>query len=223
MFHRTFLTLCLFISTLSVSAQQESFFSKPDKNGQDKFFYAGVAIGINASQIDGDHFSGYHKAGLNTGFLAYVKLKPKLLGNIELLYSAKGARNVEVYNSPQVGSVPIIYTAKLNYVEIPLMLQYQVQERIHLSAGASYSRLFSAKEAIDELVPNSINRREPNFKQEDINALIAISYQLSGNLFARARYQYSLTSIREASQIPIEFGTPAQFNNLFALQFMLLF
>lgn len=223
MFLKKLLSIVILFHSALVSAQQESYFSKPDKNGRDKFFYAGVAIGINASQIDGDTYAGFHKAGLNTGIVAFVKLKPKLLGNIELLYSAKGARNVMLYNSPQVGSVPIIYTAKLNYVEIPLMIQYQVQERIHLSAGASYSRLFSAKEAIDELSPNTINRREPNFRQEDINALVAVSYQLSYNLFARARYQYSLTTIRDASQIPIEFGTPAQFNNLFALQFMLLF
>lgn len=204
-------------------AQQENYFKQPDKNGRDKFFYAGVAIGINASQIDGDNFSGFHKAGLNAGIISYIKLKPKLYGNIELLYSAKGARDVKEYNSPQVGTVPVIYTAKLNYVEIPLLLHYQAQDRIHAGVGLSYSRLFSAKEAIDEVIPNSINRREPNFKQEDINLLLSIAYQLSGNLFARARYQYSLTTIRDAAQIPIEFGTPAQFNNLFALQFFLLF
>ena len=207
----------------NVFAQQENYFKQPDKNGRDKFFYAGVAIGINASQIDGDNFSGFHKAGLNAGIISYIKLKPKLYGNIELLYSAKGARDVKEYNSPQVGTVPVIYTAKLNYVEIPLLLHYQAQDRIHAGVGLSYSRLFSAKEAIDEVIPNSINRREPNFKQEDINLLLSIAYQLSGNLFARARYQYSLTTIRDAAQIPIEFGTPAQFNNLFALQFFLLF
>ena len=207
----------------NVFAQQENYFKQPDKNGRDKFFYAGVAIGINASQIDGDNFSGFHKAGLNAGIISYIKLKPKLYGNIELLYSAKGARDVKEYNSPQVGTVPVVYTAKLNYVEIPLLLHYQAQDRIHAGVGLSYSRLFSAKEAIDEVIPNSINRREPNFKQEDINLLLSIAYQLSGNLFARARYQYSLTTIRDAAQIPIEFGTPAQFNNLFALQFFLLF
>ena len=217
------LSFIMLLAGANAFAQQENYFKQPDKNGRDKFFYAGLAIGINASQIDGDNFSGFHKAGLNAGIVSYIKFKPKLYGNIELLYSAKGARDVKEYNSPQVGTVPVIYTAKLNYVEIPLLLHYQAQDRIHAGAGLSYSRLFSAKEAIDEVIPNSINRREPNFKQEDINLLLSICYQLSGNLFARARYQYSLTTIRDAAQIPIEFGTPAQFNNLFALQFFLLF
>lgn len=217
------LSFMMLMAGANAFAQQENYFKQADKNGRDKFFYAGVAIGINASQIDGDNFSGFHKAGLNAGIISYIKFKPKLFGNIELLYSSKGARDVKEYNSPQVGTVPVIYTAKLNYVEIPLLLHYQVQDRLHAGVGLSYSRLFSAKEAIDEVIPNSINRREPNFKQEDINLLLSIAYQLSGNLFARARYQYSLTTIRDAAQIPIEFGTPAQFNNLFALQFFLLF
>lgn len=217
------LSFIMLLAGANAFAQQENYFKQPDKNGQDKFFYAGVAVGINASQIDGDNFSGFRKAGLNAGIISYIKFKPKLYGNIELLYSSKGARDVKEYNSPQVGTVPVIYSAKLNYVEIPILLHYQVQDRIHAGAGLSYSRLFSAKEAIDEVIPNSINRREPNFRQEDINMLVSISYQLSGNLFARARYQYSLTTIRDAAQIPIEFGTPAQYNNLFALQFFLLF
>lgn len=204
-------------------AQQESYFKRTDKNGQDRIFYAGIAAGLNASQIDGDNYSGFHSAGLNVGIISYVKLKPKLFGNLELLYSQKGARNVEVANSPALGSVPLIYIAKLNYIEIPLMLQYQAQERIQAGGGVSYSRLFNAKESKDEIVPSGINNRAPNFKQTDINLLISASYQLSGNIFVRARYQYSLVSIRDANQIPVIFGTPAQFNNLFALQFLLFF
>jgi hypothetical protein len=207
----------------SLLAQQESYFKRPDKNGQDRIFYAGIAAGINASQIDGDHYSGFHNAGLNAGIISYVKLKPKLFGNLELLYSQKGARNVEVANSPAVGSVPLIYIAKLNYIEIPLMLQYQAQERIQAGGGISYSRLFNAKEEKDEIAPSGINNRPPNFKQTDINLLVSVSYQLSGNIFARARYQYSLVTIRDADQIPLIFGTSAQFNNLFALQFLLFF
>jgi hypothetical protein len=222
MFIKTILSLCLVFSSFGVLAQSENYFSLPDKNGQDKFFYAGVVAGINACQIDGDNFTGYHKAGLNAGFISFIKFKPKLLGSIELLYAQKGARNATIYNSPQVGSVPLIYDAKLNYVEIPITLLYQVQDRMHGGIGFSYSRLFSEEEGIDAIAPSTINSREPNFEKQDINFLVSMSYQLTGSLFARARYQYSLTSIRASNQIPIEFGTTAQFNNLFALQFFLL-
>lgn len=222
-FNFSLVIFLLFINIPLVYGQSVSFFEQTDKNGQERFFFGGLALGMNSSQIDGDTYAGFHKVGINAGVSSFVKLKPKLYANLEILFSQKGAKNVYNYNSPQVGSVPVIYTAKLNYVEIPLMLQYEVQERVFGGVGLSYNRLFSESESIDEVMPNSINRRNPNFKNQDINLLVSAQYQLSGNLFVRARYQYSVASIRAAQQIPIEFGTLAQYNNVFAFQFLLFF
>ncbi|HTN16174.1 MAG TPA: porin family protein [Chitinophagaceae bacterium] len=218
-----YLLPALICSTLSVQAQQDNFFNKPDKNGQEKRFYGGVVLGINAAQIDGDTYAGYHKAGLNTGLAAYIKMSNKVVASVELLYSQKGARNVQVYNSPAVGSVPIMYNAKLNYAEIPVMIHYAAAERLHLGIGASYSRLISDKELMDSYTSGITNTLENTYRKQDYNYLVAVSYQLYNNFFARARYQYSIVSIRDAQKIPVEFGTPRQFNNLFALQFVCLF
>lgn len=218
--------LCLTLLSLGLtklSAQQKNYFNTPDKNGQDRTFFGGFVIGMNPTQIDGDNFSGYHKFGLNTGLISFVKMSPKVVASLELLFSQKGARNVELYNSPAVGSVPIIYTAKLNYVEIPVMLHYQVQERIQLGLGLSYSRLISDKEEMDSYTSSGISNLQNTFRQSDFNYLIGIKYQLYHNFFAAARYQYSIVSIRDADKIPVLFGTAAQFNNLFALQIITLF
>lgn len=204
-------------------AQTISYFNKPDQNGQDRTFFAGLVLGLNACQIDGDTYSGYHKAGLNVGVIEYVKIHPKALLSLELLYSQKGARNVQVYNSPAVGSMPIIYTAKLNYIEMPLMVHCVFNNKIQGGLGFSYSRLFSDKESMDSYTSSSINTNQNTFCHQDINYLIGISYQLVNNLFVRMRYQYSVMSIRDANKIPIEFSTPAQYNNLFALQLVCLF
>jgi opacity protein-like surface antigen len=217
-----FLTMLLLLAC-TATAQQENFFNKPDKNGQDKLFYGGVVLGINPSQIDGDNYAGYHKAGLNTGLAAYIKMSSKVVASVELLYSQKGARNVEMYNSPAVGSVPIMYSAKLNYAEIPVMVHYSVAERLYLGVGASYSRLISDKEFMDSYTSGTTNTLENTYRKQDYNYLVAVSYQLYNNFFARARYQYSMISIRDAQNIPVQFGTPRQFNNLFALQFVCLF
>ncbi len=223
MYRLPLLTVILFISFVAANAQRGSYFNQPDKNGEDKIFFTGIVAGINAAQIDGDTYAGFHKAGLNAGFVSFVKFSPKVLGSIELLYSQKGARNATVINSPAVGSVPIIYTAKLNYVEIPLTLDYLVADKILFGLGLSYSRLISDKEEMDSYTGAGTSTLENTYRKQDINYLLAVSYQLSGNLFARARYQYSMLSIRDAQKIPIQFGTPRQFNNLFALQFFLVF
>lgn len=212
----------LFLCTYTVHAQ-DNFFNRPDKNGQDKIFFGGVVAGINASQIDGDTYSGFTKAGLNAGVAAYIKMAPKVVMSIELLYAQKGARNVAVYNSPAVGSVPIIYTAKLNYAEIPVVVNYAVADKIHLGLGLSYGRLISDKETMDSYTSSAINKLQNTFRKQDLNYLASISYQLYNNIFVRARYQYSAMTIRDRQKIPVEFGTARQFNNLFALQFIAVF
>jgi hypothetical protein len=169
--------LCCFAWTTGM-AQQADYFSQPDKNGREKTFYGGIVLGMNASQIDGDTYSGFHKAGLNMGIAAYVKFKPKIISSLELLYAQKGARNVDVYNSPAVGSVPIIYTAKLNYVEIPVMVHYTAMDRLQVGAGLSYSRLFSDKEEMDSYTGGGTGTLENTYRKQDINYLASVTYQL---------------------------------------------
>ena len=216
-----FLPVFLWVSCLANA--QNNYFNKPDKNGQEKIFFGGLVLGMNAAQIDGDTYAGFHKPGINMGIAAYVKMNSKLVASLELLYSQKGARNVSVINTVNTGSTPIIYTAKLNYAEIPVMLNFAATDKIYIGGGASYSRLVSDKEFMDSYTSSAINSLQNTFRKQDLNYLVAVSYQLYENIFARARYQYSMTSIRDAQKIPLEFGTARQFNNLFALQFMLLF
>ncbi len=215
--------LITFLLASTVVFAQDNYFARPDKNGQDKFFYGGLVAGINASQIDGDTYSGFHKAGLNAGFAAFIKLNPKLLVSLELLYSQKGARNVTVVNTITQGSRPIEYEAKLNYAEIPVMLNYAVADKIHFGIGASYSRLISDKEYMDSYTSSIGNELTGTYRKQDINYLAAVSYQLYENIFVRARYQYSMMTIRDAQKIPIDFGTGRQMNNLFALQLFVVF
>lgn len=212
-----------FLLASTAAFAQDNYFARPDKNGQDKIFYGALVAGINASQIDGDTYSGFHKAGLNAGLAAFVKLNPKLIASLELLYSQKGARNVSVIETVNTGTTPIIYTAKLNYAEIPLMLNYAVADKIHFGLGASYSRLVSDKEFMDSYTSSAINNLQNTFRKQDFNYLAAVSYQLYENIFVRARYQYSMMTIRDAQKIPIDFGTGRQTNNLFALQLFVVF
>jgi opacity protein-like surface antigen len=218
---RYFFLCALMIPIISVA--QENYFNKPRSDGSQRFIHGGIVGGINASQLDGDNYSGFHKAGLNIGFTAFRSIAPKWLLNLELLYSQKGVRNIQMYNSPAVGSVPIEYKASLNYVEIPLMIHYDVGEKIFLGAGVSYSRLISDKELMDSYTSATTSYLENTFKKEDLNYLFGVSYQLYEGLFVRARYQYSINSVRSYPNIPQPFTAMKQFNNLFALQVMYIF
>ncbi|GAA4457368.1 hypothetical protein GCM10023092_24110 [Rurimicrobium arvi] len=213
--------LILFFCAASDLHAQETYFNKADY--ERKVFFGSIVLGMNAAQIDGDTYSGFHKAGLNMGVGAYTRLSPKWLANIELLYSQKGARQINVYESPAVGTIPLGYRARLNYVEIPLTIQYLVYPKLHLGGGLSYSRLISDKEEIDSYTAYTTQTTEGTFRKQDINYLVSLQYQLYDNLFARVRYQYSMLSIRDGSRIPVDFHSGSQFNNLFAFHLICVF
>jgi hypothetical protein len=204
-------------------AQHESYFNTVSSNGVERTFYGGVVAGINASQVDGDNYAGFHKAGLNIGLITYAKINKQFLLSMEMLYSMKGAKNVQVINSSAVGSVPDIYVSKLNYIEIPVMIHYITKSNLIFGIGISYSQLLKSSETEDADQPVNFDPEATPFRKNDFNYLISVNYQLYKNLFARVRYQYSITTIRDSDKIPLQFGTSAQYNNLFCLQLMYVF
>lgn len=219
-FTKYLLLFCCVAAPAGMYAQQNNFFNSA---AHDKIFFSGIAAGINASQVDGDRYAGFHKAGLNTGLLSYIRLNETWLLSIEMLYSMKGARSIQPVYSPATGTVPEDYRMQLNYVEIPLMAHIHTGHNIYLGAGISYSRLISSKESLESAQPINLYTDRNTFRKDDFNYLVSVQYQLYKGLSARARYQYSILSIRDGSKIPPEFGTGAQYNNLFALQLICLF
>lgn len=213
-------TLCFVYNSY---AQQESYFNTAAANGVERTFYGGVVAGINASQVDGDNYAGFHKAGLNIGLIAYAKINKQLLLSMEMLYSMKGARNVQDINSSAVGTVPDIYVSKLNYIEIPVMINYITKSNLIFGVGVSYAQLLKSSESEDADQPVNFYPDLTPFRKNDFNYLISVSYQLYKNLFAQLRYQYSVTTIRDSDKIPPQFGTSAQYNNLFCLRLMYVF
>jgi hypothetical protein len=212
--------LCCLLLSVPADAQQDNFFNTTTTN---KIFFSGIVAGLNASQVDGDKYSGFHKAGLNAGIVSYARLNETWLVSIEMLYSQKGARNAQTVYSPAVGSVPEIYTLKLNYIELPLMVHIHTGYNIYLGAGLSYSRLINSDESLEGAMPVNLHKDINTFRKDDLNYLVSVQYQLYKGLSARARYQYSVSSVRDREKIPEQFGTGGQYNNLFALQLICLF
>lgn len=128
-----FLSLFFWINACDVHAQQQ--------------FRAGIILGMNAAQIDGDDVGGYNKPGVTGGLRVGTALKGKLDMSLEFLYSQRGSFNK--YGSPRCnnGSLKI----GLQYVELPVTLsikEWLDEEgfyKIHASAGVSYGRLISAR------------------------------------------------------------------------------
>jgi hypothetical protein len=207
------------MSTIFAHAQEESGFFDASRT-----FHGGLILGMNAAQVDGDTYGGYRKVGINAGGVVYANFSPEWGMSVELLYSQKGAKGISSEQS-NIGSYFMKYTIGLNYVELPVMLHFYRTPRIHIGAGASYNQLISSKEYIDDLNATiNFDSNEYPFKKFNVDGLVSVSYVLYKGLLANVRFQYSLTTIREAYNAPMGITSRArQVNNMFAFRLAYLF
>ncbi len=187
-------------------------------------FYGGLLAGANFSQVDGDAYAGYHKAGLNVGGIVYTRFTPHLAASLEILFSQKGARGNQPQQLGRTDTFLTDYRINLNYAEVPIMLNYFDRRRSHFGAGFSYSQLINGEELIGisrGTQEGEIDASAYPFKKMDVNFLMSGNLHLTKGLFLNLRFQYSLLAIRKTHYPGI--GRAEQYNNLFAVRLMYLF
>lgn len=159
---------------------------------QDTRFKGGILLGINASQIDGDEFGGFDKAGLNVGARFSGVVTPRMELSMDLLYSQRGsqARLTLDNRIPQS-------KYSLHYVEVPFLFHYKewlgvtVEEssfyRLEVSAGISYSRLIRSR-----MLDNPFEGREELLNQNDFSWILGFGYYLNPDNSFHFRYNQSV-------------------------------
>jgi hypothetical protein len=212
------LSTIFFTGIYSVSMAQSYYEETP------RTFYGGLLAGANFTQVDGDNFAGYHKAGLNVGGIVYTQFAPRFAASIEILFSQKGSRAHQTQPSNSRQFLIQKYNIDLNYAEVPLMLNYFDRKKAHVGAGFSYSQLISSKESVVTSDP-SVNAIDMNdkypFKKYDVNFLLGGSIHLFKGIFLGLRFQYSMLPIRKT--IHPELGRAEQYSNAYVLRVMYLF
>lgn len=185
-----------------------------------QIFRAGPILGLNFSQVDGDSDAGVHKMGLHTGLGSYVSLSQRLGIQLDLLFSQKGSRFAHQIVSPSLGPYFEVYKMKLNYIEIPLSLNFYYTSDIHFGAGASFNRLIGSKETFTGLFgTTTFDPDVYRFEKNTWDGFLSASYRLTDKMRVEVRYQRSITPIRERFYAPEKFSNgPHQANNLFVLQ-----
>ncbi|MBC8173012.1 MAG: PorT family protein [Chitinophagales bacterium] len=149
---------------------------------------AGLILGANFSQVDGDNLDGFNKLGLNTGGIAHINFNPNWSLSFEILFSQKGSRtrpDPDLINT---------YKLVLNYADVPVAINYKDRNRMIFSAGLAYGRLFSFAEYLNG---NETNFPNDPFKNDEL------SFHVGGTILVgelkhfgvNFRYQQSLTTI----------------------------
>lgn len=155
----------------------------------------GLKGGLNVSTIrsaddDDDNDGIDSKIGVHIGALAHIHLSSQFAVQPEILYSREGA---EVEDS----------RLKLDYINIPVMLQYMFNNGFRIEAGPQLGLLVSSKYKDDDVEVDA----DDDFKTTNISLGFGVNYLSYSGLGVGARYNLGLSDISEAGNSNIKANT----------------
>ena len=179
------LFLCALSVTATIFAQQASI---------------GLKAGLNIANLSNS--SGYDmgsKLGFNGGLLAHIHLNPSLALQPEAVYSGQGAKYTVSGEE---------HTLSLNYVNIPLQLQYMFNNGFRLQTGPQVGFLASVKDKVGSSETDFFTSQD--FKTVDFSWSAGLGYLSTSGLGVDGRYNFGISNINNV-------GSNVLHNNVFQL------
>jgi hypothetical protein len=155
-------------------------------NGQ--YFNGGIMAGVAGTQVAGDTYSGFHKAGIYAGGFVNLQISQRSIFQLELEFFQKGSRKNPNYENDDLEQ----YLFRVNYVEMPVLYQYVVNERLKLEVGPSLGFLTGYYEEKNSEEIKAGNRPARVTLQINAGMYVSITRRLMFNL----RTNNSLLNIR---------------------------
>lgn len=169
-------------------------------------FEGGFFIGMSASQVDGDTYSGFNKLGLTAGGYITKEITRKANWKAELRYIQKGSNNNPTETNMNW------YKLSIHYVEIPLLFQYRIHPQIIIDAGLSPDIYLFHKEKDQDGEMDQSDR--PAYHLLGLNGNVGIYYSLSDNILVGARSSYSLIPMRDHASSQSYLLNRGQYNSV---------
>lgn len=167
-------------------------------------FNAGIYVGGVASQLDGDTYMGYDKAGLITGAYVNRSFKKQWAWQFGLRYTQKGSKRVN-------DKLGIYYKSQMHYMEIPLTIRYQHFKKVDLEAGLALGYLIKAME---DKGGYGLAEADPPFNKFELASIVGINYHFNDKISVGAHLSYSITAVRPYSSGYEAFMDKGQHNNI---------
>lgn len=148
----------------------------------------GIKGGVNVYNIHIDNSTTYDpKVGFNVGLLGHIHVARHFALQPEIEYSTQGAK----YTTDNVST-----KINLNYINVPVLLQYMWDNGFRLQAGPQAGILISAKSKNDN---NTIDIKD-DMKPIDLGVSFGAGYiHPSTGIGIDARYNLGLTDINKNS------------------------
>lgn len=176
MFKKGLIFLLLFTNTFLSQAQT---------------FQAHLIGGVATSQVSGDQLAGFNKAGVIAGAGVSATLSKKANLCFEIYYIQKGSiKQINIAKNNLE-----YYRLRLNYVEIPLLLEYHITEKLGFEFGSSLATLISSSE--EDQNGELLGRKE--FIKYEVSGIAGLVYQFGDNWGLHFRGEQSIVPIRTHS------------------------
>jgi hypothetical protein len=148
----------------------------------------GLKGGVNKSDL---HFNNNtpsdSKVGINLGIFAHIHASKIWAIQPELLYSLEGAQKV---GNPRV-------TYNLNYLNVPVLLQYMFDNGFRLEGGPQIGFLLNARRKSGD-----VTAEYNGFKSTAFSIPLGVGYLASSGLGFDARYVFGLSDINDSENGP---------------------
>lgn len=154
-------------------------------------FKAGASFGVIASQVAGDGYGGFDKAGLFGGLFVNTYTSEKVSWQMEINYAQKGARR----NPKTSEGDHEFFLMRLNYIDVPLMVKVDYKS-FTFEGGLYYGRLLNYH-LENEDGEFSLAKGSKDFKEYEIGALFGITFHFTEQLLMNWRFNNSIREIRE--------------------------
>jgi Outer membrane protein beta-barrel domain len=150
----------------------------------------GLKGGVNLYTITSDNdFNFDMKAGFNAGLIGHIHFTKQFALQPEVLYSTEGAK---------YSLLGINHTLKLNYINVPVLLQYMFNNGFRLQAGPQVGFLTAAKSETG----NTKTDVKSNYKSTDFAITAGVGYvHAPSGWGADARYNFGVGNINENSAV----------------------
>ena len=181
------------------------------KKKQQNRFGAGVVLGVNLSQIDGDLFTGFNKIGIRGGLEGNVFLNNRLDFTVGLLYVQKGSKtNSKVTFA---SDIPPNTEINLDYMEVPFLLSIKLNSNdfhgFTLDAGFSYGRLIGSEINVREF-PDKVTYSElaDRLNSNEFNLVLGFNALFSKRVDIGFVYTIQLNKLYQISDEELELVDP---------------
>lgn len=155
-------------------------------------FHLGIKGGANLVKVDGQSFKEKFDYGYNLGGFAEINFSKKLGIQPEVLWNQSNTRTTSQFNEMYNDGLSELKDVKLNYLTIPVLLNFSPSKTVTFQAGPQFGILLNKDQDLLE------NGKEA-FKSGDLSMIGGVQLNLGG-FKVGGRYAAGLSNLNDIDE-----------------------